>query len=80
MLSDDTTTTDGVQKLIDYAAVPSLRSYVLLEQSEIAATLFQREPEGEWIASAHTGGLLILPGVDVTLPLAELYRGLTFAA
>jgi len=80
VLSDDTPTTDGVQKLIDYAAVPSLRSYVLLEQTEIAATLFQREPGGEWIASAQTDGSLVLPGIDVTLPLADLYRGLTFEA
>ena len=80
VLSDDTATTDRVQKLIDYAAVPSLRAYVLLEQTTAAATLFQREPGSEWIASAHTEGALILPGIDVTLPLADLYRGLTFAA
>jgi Uma2 family endonuclease len=80
VLSDDTATTDRVQKLIDYAAVPSLRSYVLLEQTAIAATLFQREPGGEWIASARTEGSLVLPGIDITMPLSELYRGLTFAA
>jgi Uma2 family endonuclease len=80
VLSDDTATTDRVIKLIDYAAVPSLRAYVLLEQTAIAATLFRREPGGEWIASAHTKGSLVLPGLDVTLPLAELYRGLTFPA
>jgi Uma2 family endonuclease len=80
VLSDDTATTDQVQKLIDYAAVPSLRSYVLLEQTKVAATLFQRQPGGDWIASAHTQDALVLSGIDVTLPLAELYRGLTFAA
>jgi hypothetical protein len=60
--------------------VPSLRSYVLLEQTKVAATLFQRQPGGDWIASAHTQDALVLSGIDVTLPLAELYRGLTFAA
>lgn len=80
VISDDTATTDRVDKLIDYAAVPSLRSYVLLEQTAIAATLFQREPAGTWTASAHTEGALILPGIDLTLPLAELYQGLTFPA
>jgi Uma2 family endonuclease len=80
VLSDDTATTDRVEKLIDYAAVPSLRCYVLLEQTAVAATLFRRESGGAWIASPHTGGALILPGLDITLPLAELYRGLTFAA
>jgi Uma2 family endonuclease len=78
VLSDDTATTDRVDKLIDYAAVPSLRCYVLLEQTTMAATLFQREPGGAWIASAHTAGALVLPGPDITLPLVELYQGLTF--
>jgi Uma2 family endonuclease len=80
VLSDDTATTDRAAKLIDYAAVPSLRCYVLLEQTAVAATLFQRESSGPWIASAHTGGVLVLPGLDVSLSLADLYHGLTFAA
>jgi Uma2 family endonuclease len=80
VLSDDTATTDRVEKLIDYATLSSLRCYVLLEQTAVAATLFQREPGGAWIASAHTGGALVLPSLDITLPLANLYQGLTFAA
>ena len=75
---DDTATTDRVVKLKDCAAVPSLRSYVLLEQAAVAATLFQREPGSPWMASAHTEGSLVLAGIDVALPLAELYLGLTF--
>ena len=78
VLSDDTATKDRVDKLIDYAEVPSLRCYVLLEQTATAATLFQREPGGVWIASAHTDGELILPGLDIKLPLATLYQGLSF--
>ncbi|HVC59407.1 MAG TPA: Uma2 family endonuclease [Acetobacteraceae bacterium] len=80
VLSDDTATTDRVDKLIDYAAVPSLRSYVLLEQTAVAATLFQREPGGVWIASAHISGALVLPGADITVSLADVYLGLTFPA
>ena len=78
VLSDDTATTDRVVKLIDYAAVPSLRGYVLLEQTAWPPPLFHRQPGGEWIASAHTAAAMVLPGADITLPLAELYRGLTF--
>jgi Uma2 family endonuclease len=80
VLSDDTATTDRVDKLIDYAALPSLRCYLLLEQTAMAATLFQREPGSPWIATAHLDGTLALPGLDVTLPLADLYQGLTFPA
>jgi Uma2 family endonuclease len=78
--SDDTAATDRVIKLIEYAAAPSLRCYVLLEQTAMAATLYQRETGGPWVATGHTEGALALPGLDVTLPLAEHYQGLTFEA
>ena len=80
VLSDDTATTDRVAKLIEYSDVPSLRCYVLLEQTAVAATVFQRELGGPWIASAHTEGTVTLPGIDIALPLAELYQGMTFPA
>lgn len=80
VLSDDTATIDRVDKLIDYTAVPSLLYYVLLEQTAVAATVFTREPNGPWIASAQTGGTLLLPGLDITMPLGDLYQGLTFPA
>jgi Putative restriction endonuclease len=79
VLSDDTATVDRVDKLIDYGNVTSLRSYVLLEQTALAATLFQRQPGGEWLASAHTSGELVLRDLELTLPLADLYPGLNFA-
>ena len=53
---------------------------MLLEQTTVAATLFHREPGGVWIASAHTEGVLALPSFDLALPLADLYRGLSFPA
>lgn len=44
VLSDDTATIDRVNKPLDYAALPSLRGYVLLERTAIAATVFRRGP------------------------------------
>jgi hypothetical protein len=78
VLSDDTATTDRVTKLGEYTDVPSLRAYVLLEQTAMAATLFRRDTGGPWIASAHTTGDLLLPSIDIAVPPAELYHGLTF--
>ncbi len=78
VLSDDTAKTDRVEKLADYATVPSMRCYVLLEQTAMAATLFRREPGGPWTATAHTDGELVLPGLDFAVSLADLYQGLTF--
>ena len=67
-----------IEKLADYATVPSMRCYVLLEQTAVAATLFQREAGGPWTATPHTDGALVLPGLDIAVPMADLYRGLTF--
>jgi Uma2 family endonuclease len=77
VLSDDTATTDRVEKPLDYAALPSLRCYVLLEQAAMGATLYQREPGGVWVATAHTGGTIFLRGPDISLSMADLYKGLT---
>lgn len=80
VLSADTATTDRVDKLLDYAAVPSLQYYVLLEQTAVAATLFQRQSSGAWAASAHVSGVLPLATLGLSLALEDLYRGLIFAA
>jgi Uma2 family endonuclease len=62
VLSADTATTDRVEKTIDYAAVPSLRTYVLLERTTIGATVLHREPGGAWTASALTAGTIAFAG------------------
>lgn len=80
VLSDDTATTDRVEKLLDYAALPSLHCYVLLEPTIAAATVHAREPGGAWTASVHKTGDLNLAGLDLALPLAALYQGLSFPA
>jgi len=79
VLSDETAATDRVSKPRDYAEVPSLRAYILLEQAAIAATVYRREPGGPWIATGHTDGEITLPGLGVALPLADCYAGLAFA-
>jgi Uma2 family endonuclease len=80
VLSDDTSATDRVEKLADYAALASLRAYILLEQTAMAATVYRRNPGGAWVASAQTDGVLDLPGLDIAVPLAELYRRVRFSA
>jgi hypothetical protein len=58
--------------------VISLRCYVVLEQTAAAATLFRREHNGAWIATAHTDGALVLPGLETVLHLGDVYEDLTF--
>ena len=69
-----------VEKLLDYAHVPSLRCYILLEQAMAADTIYVRDPAGAWMARVATSGCLDLPGLDIAVPLADLYRALTFPA
>lgn len=53
-------------------------AYVLLEQTAMAATVLHSQPGGPGIATAQTAGDIRLPGIDITLPLADLDQGLTF--
>src|SRR5581483_10901981 len=79
VLSDDTADTDRVKKRRNYAAVPSRGCSVLLEETAIGATVFCREPRGAWTEMPQREGELWLPGLDIALPVAAAYRGLTFA-
>jgi Uma2 family endonuclease len=79
VVSENTAASDRVRKLRDYTDVPSLRAYLLLEQTAVAATLYLREPDGRWIATAHTDGDITLPGLGVSMRLEDCYEGLEFA-
>jgi Uma2 family endonuclease len=78
VLSDDTAASDRVAKLIDYANVPSLQYYIMLEQASCAAIVNRRETAGTWTAAAQTEGAIALPELNLILPLEEIYQGLTF--
>lgn len=53
VLSDDTATMDRVEKLLEYSDVPSLRSYVLLEQTQLPPRFSNAKRVGRG-SSAHT--------------------------
>jgi Uma2 family endonuclease len=72
VLSPDTAETDRGRKRVDYAALPALRHYVLVEQDRAAVTLLTRTPEG-WDEAA-VADPLDLPALGLTLPFAEIYR------
>jgi Uma2 family endonuclease len=78
VLSDDTAATDRVEKLTDYANVPSLKCYIMVEQASRAAIICKRVSGGAWATTAQTEGSIALPELNLVLPFADIYQGLSF--
>jgi len=77
VLSGSTSSTDRIVKAREYEATPSVRRYVILEQDRIAVTVFSRAG-GDWAAHVLVGdAILDMPEIGHSVPLAELYEGLT---
>jgi Uma2 family endonuclease len=76
VLSESTSRTDRIEKVLECQATPSILRYVILEQDSIGATVFQRRDE-TWAASTVTeDDRLFMPEIGVEIPLAELYADL----
>jgi Uma2 family endonuclease len=74
--SRSTRRTDRGEKLDAYLSMPSLRGYVVIEQTRRHMTAYLRDAAGEWRREeAMAAGSIQLPCLDVTLTLAEVYEG-----
>jgi Uma2 family endonuclease len=79
ILSPSTSYRDRFEKNWEYRDTPSIQRYVILEQSRPAAMVFSRDG-ADWVGHVLPGDVdLVLPEVGITLPLAELYEGVTFS-
>ena len=69
--------TDRIVKVREYAAVPSILRYVVIESATAGLTVFERsEGASRWTASTLTiDESLPLPEIGIELPLAALYEG-----
>lgn len=80
ILSPSSVKTDLVDKPAEYARFASLETYVVLSQDEVVAWLWERQPGGAFPAMpAEVRGReagLALTTRGISLPLAEVYRGL----
>jgi Uma2 family endonuclease len=75
VLSPSTASVDQITKNREYAAIPSVRRYVLLAQDRVGATVFERAGD-DWIGHVIADeATLDLPEIGIALPLAELYEG-----
>jgi Uma2 family endonuclease len=75
VLSPNTRRIDEVQKLRDYLTIPSLETYILAETDSPFLTLHRKDGTGfRRETLSGLGSTLDLPGVGISISLAELYR------
>jgi Uma2 family endonuclease len=76
VLSPHTEGTDRREKLLAYQKLPSLCEYLLLAQDRIHIELYQRVNMRYWsLTTLGAGDTLTLACAGLTLPVADLYRG-----
>ena len=79
VLSKGTARTDRIAKNREYASTLSVQRYIMLEQVEIAGTMFERVGD-DWVGHILAAdAVLQMPEIGIELPLAELYDGLDLA-
>jgi Uma2 family endonuclease len=72
---------DRITKVREYAAVPSIRRYVLLESSSIGLTALEREtPDQAWRTTVLTEtDILRMPEIDIEIPVSAIYEDIAFS-
>ena len=71
---------DRIVKVREYAAVPSICRYVILESTGVGLTVLERETTDEaWRTSVLTNeDVLRMPEIGIEIPVAEFYEDITF--
>jgi Uma2 family endonuclease len=78
VLSPSTASMDIGVKNQEYRDTPSIRRYVILSQDDRRATVFAREGD-DWVGRIVAGEkVLEMPEIGISVPLAELYEGVSF--
>jgi Uma2 family endonuclease len=72
---------DRIVKVREYAAVPSIRRYVILESSSIGLTVMEREGPGEaWRTTVLTSDdILRMPEIGIEISVGDIYEDITFS-
>jgi Uma2 family endonuclease len=81
VLSRTSGRTDRIVKVREYAAVDSIRRYVIVESTGIGLMVLRRDAAGEpWLTGTLTeaSDILRLPEIGIEMPVGELYEGVEF--
>jgi len=84
VLSPETQKEDRTVKLAEYNAVPSIKHYVLVEQSEPLVHVYTRGAHGDFFfrpqETIGLDGMIELPAIGISMTMAEVYERLSFGA
>lgn len=76
VISPNTRTTDLREKLMIYRQIPSLRSYLIVQQDERRVTRHWRDEHGNWWWGEMTGsGSVPIDCLDTELSIDQIYEG-----
>jgi Uma2 family endonuclease len=75
VLSPSTEAYDRGEKFEIYRTVESLREYLLVHQDRRHVEHYSKQDDGSWLLREHSGteATVVIPRLDVRIPLAELY-------
>ena len=81
VLSPSTRRLDQGEKLVGYQSIPSLQSYLLVEQDEPLVVHYRRTKTG-FRRTVFSGleASVSISSLSIELPLAKIYRRISFAA
>lgn len=71
---------DRIVKVREYAAVDSIRRYVIVESASVGLTVHERQAAGQkWtVTTVMADDLLTLSEIGVEIPVAEIYEDVDF--
>jgi Uma2 family endonuclease len=79
--SPSTARTDRSEKLLYYLQMPSLREYVIIDQHRLNVEIHRRQSDNSWVTYYfdEPEESVEFVSVELTIPLAEIYRRVKFA-
>jgi Uma2 family endonuclease len=83
VLSPSTTDVDFLEKAPEYMGIASMQTYIIVSPDAPCVWVYRRGPDG-WSPKPERiiddlAALIPLGGLDISLPVAEFYRGVVFA-
>jgi Uma2 family endonuclease len=81
VVSPTSSRTDRIIKVREYAAVDSIRRYVILESTSVGLTVLERKgADDPWTTTVLTNeDILVMPEIGIEIPLAEIYDDIDFS-